>query len=83
MTYKIKKSKVYSRVDTKNWYAARGSNSLTEIRKRKIWAEKNYPQQRFVIVDNLKASPKKYKDYRKMRYKSGLDNRYYLYGYNF
>jgi len=83
MTYTTKKSKVYSKVDTKNYYSARGSNSLTEIRKRKNWAEKNYPEQKFIIVDNLKRASKENKAYFKMRFKSGLDDRYTLYGSDF
>lgn len=64
------------------WYPVRAGNSLPELRKWIRWAKKNYKEQRFVIVDYYKKrmKDKKNREYWKMRYKGGMEDKYMVYG---
>lgn len=64
------------------YYPVRTGNSVTALRKWIGWAKKTSPKQKFVI-QNLYAErmkDKKWKAYWKMRYKTGNEEKYLVYG---
>jgi len=71
-----------NKISKYKFYPVRGSNKLSDLKKWSIWAKKNYPEQKFLFVNEMqeKLKDKKYKNYWKMRYKSGLENKYAVYG---
>ena len=76
--YKLPKgASSYEVIDKYKCYPVRGGNSLSSLRKWERWASKNYPSQKTIILDNLSNMQDKLS---KMRRKSGLDNRYTIYG---
>lgn len=79
MAYKIKKN----RPDKYKFYSVRGSNDLKKLEVWKKYAEKNSPEQKFIIVDNnaiIKKEQPQNLEYFKMRQKADLEDRYEVYG---
>lgn len=80
MKVQLKEPKKWIRLA--NYYPVREGNNLTELKKWIKWAKKNYPKQKFVIVDLYKKrmKDKKYKEYWKTRYMGGHESKYMVYG---
>ena len=76
--FKIPKGKAeYLVIDKDKCYPIRGGNNLSKIRKWKKQANKDYPSQKIIIVDNINNMQDKLS---KMRRKVDLDSRYTAYG---
>ena len=70
--------------DRRKYYPVRSGDNLTDLRKWIKWAKRNYPKQKFVIVDYYtpRMKDKKNREYWKARYNSplGLETKYMVYG---
>lgn len=71
--------------DRHKYTSVRNGNDLTKIKRWMKWAKKNYPGQRFILVNNYKAKmlsakDKKTRDYWKVRFKGGHEDKYIVYG---
>ena len=67
----------YQVIDKHKCYPVRSGNQLSKLRSWKKWANRNYPGQKIIIVDNLNNMQDKLS---KIRRKAGMDSRYTAYG---
>ncbi len=75
---KIPKGKSpYEIINKNKCYPVRGGNNLPRLRTWKKWAEKSYPKQKLIIIDNISNMQDKLS---KIRRKANLDERYSVYG---
>lgn len=77
--------KIQLKIPNKNkYYPVRAGNSLSDLKKWITYAKRNYPKQKFIIVDYYKQrmKDKKNREYWKSRYNSplGLESKYMVYG---
>jgi len=66
----------YEIIDKYKYYSVRAGNNLTILKNWIKWAKKNYPQQKFILIDSINNMKDKLS---KIRMKAGYDNRYTVY----